>query len=61
MMPGHEWDYQWGLISRNGNYAGNQEKDPHLTVNIGGSAYFLIGGDITLSFDLDEFLDRMGR
>ena len=54
-------DYQWGLISRNGNYAGNQEKDPHLTVNIGGSAYFLIGGDITLSFDLDEFLDRMGR
>lgn len=61
MIPGHEWEYQVGLISKNCDYTFTNKEDPHLTFSLGGSAYFFIGGDVSLSFDLDEFLDGMGR
>ena len=62
MMPGHEWDCQAGLISKYDDYSiGNRDYAPHFTLSVGGSAYFFIGGDVSLSFDLDEFLDGMGR
>ena len=62
MMSGHEWNYQAGLNYENSDLIfSNSTQNPHLTFNLGGSAYFFIGGDVSLSFDLDEFLDRMGR
>ena len=62
MMPGHEWNYQAGLNYENSDLIfSNSTQNPHLTFSLGGSAYFFIGGDVSLSFDLDEFLDGMGR
>ena len=61
MMPGHEWEYQVGLISKNADWSiSNQEEEPNFTLSFGASAYFFIGGDITLSFDVDEFCERLG-
>ena len=60
MMPGHEWDYQVGVNYEKSNLVfSNSIEKPHLTFSIGGSAYFLIGGDISFSFDFDKFLDEV--
>ena len=60
MMDGHEWEYQAGLISKNGDYSFTNKTDPHFTLSVGGSAYLLVGADIALAFDVDEFLEQMG-
>ena len=61
MMPGHEWECQFGLISKNSDYSiSNQEVDPHFTLSVGGSIYLFVGADISLSFDVDKFCECLG-
>ena len=61
MMPGHEWECQFGLISKNSEYSiSNQEVDPHFTLSVGGSIYLFVGADISLSFDVDKFCECLG-
>ena len=61
MMPGHEWECQFGLISKNSDYSiSNQEVDPHFTLSVGGSIYLFVGADIYLSFDVDKFCECLG-
>lgn len=61
MVPWHEWDCQAGLISKYDDYSiGNRDYAPHFTLSVGGSVYLFVGADISLSFDVDEFLKRMG-
>lgn len=63
LMPGHEWDYQAGFISKNSDCTmiSNQEDDPHFTLSIGGSVYLFIGGDVSLSFDVNTFCEYLGE